>query len=55
MALEDHDLALLLPMGQPDCIQVFYRVNEDQADLYVLDEFNACGNSACRGTTNKAS
>lgn len=41
MALEDHDLALLLPMGQPDCIQVFYRINEDQADLYVLDEFNA--------------
>ena len=41
MALEDHDLALLLPMGQPDCIQVFYRINEDLADLYVLDEFNA--------------
>ncbi|MEJ5057365.1 MULTISPECIES: class I adenylate cyclase [unclassified Pseudomonas] len=41
MALEDHDLALLLPMGQPGCIQVFYRINEDQADLYVLDEFNA--------------
>lgn len=41
MALEDHDLALLLPMGLPDCIQVFYRINEDQADLYVLDEFNA--------------
>ncbi|MGF6164518.1 adenylate cyclase class 1 [Pseudomonas sp. 2725] len=40
-ALEDHDLALFLPAGQPDCIQVFYRVNEDQADLYVLDEFNA--------------
>ncbi|WP_288100091.1 class I adenylate cyclase [Pseudomonas sp.] len=40
-ALEDHNLALLLPMGQPDCIQVFYRVNEDQVDLYVLDEFNA--------------
>ena len=40
-ALEDHDLALLLPMGQPDCIQVFYRVYADQADLYVLDEFNA--------------
>ncbi|KQN44653.1 adenylate cyclase [Pseudomonas sp. Leaf48] len=41
MALEDHDLALLLPMGQPDCVQVFYRVNEDLVDLYVLDEFNA--------------
>jgi adenylate cyclase class 1 len=41
MALDDHDLALLLPMGRPDCIQVFYRVNEAQADLYVLDEFNA--------------
>ncbi|MBV6824742.1 class I adenylate cyclase [Pseudomonas sp. PD9R] len=40
-ALEDQDLALLLPMGQPDCIQVFYRINEEQAELYVLDEFNA--------------
>ncbi|QIH11692.1 MULTISPECIES: class I adenylate cyclase [unclassified Pseudomonas] len=41
MALEDHDLALILPMGQPDCIQVFYRISEDQAELYVLDEHNA--------------
>jgi adenylate cyclase class 1 len=41
MALEDHDLALLLPMGQADCVQVFYRVNEGFAELYVLDEFNA--------------
>jgi len=41
MALEDHDLALCLPMGQPDCIQVFYRINDGLADLYVLDEFNA--------------
>ncbi|BFT60266.1 class I adenylate cyclase [Pseudomonas moorei] len=40
-ALENHDLAMLLPMGQPDCLQVFYRVKEDQAELYVLDEFNA--------------
>ncbi|MFJ4193652.1 class I adenylate cyclase [Pseudomonas sp. NPDC089534] len=41
MALEDHDLALILPMGQPECIQVFYRITERQAELYVLDEFNA--------------
>ncbi|MHC8302741.1 class I adenylate cyclase [Pseudomonas sp. ZS1P83] len=41
MALEDQDLALVLPMGQPDCIQVFYRINEYHADLYVLDELNA--------------
>ncbi|WP_321861654.1 class I adenylate cyclase [Pseudomonas paraveronii] len=41
MALEDHDLALLLPMGMADCVQVFYRVNEGVAELYVLDEFNA--------------
>ncbi|WPN47084.1 MULTISPECIES: class I adenylate cyclase [unclassified Pseudomonas] len=40
-ALEDHALALFLPMGQPECIQVFYRVNEDQVDVYVLDELNA--------------
>ncbi|WP_460119750.1 class I adenylate cyclase [Pseudomonas sp. S2_C03] len=41
MALEDHDLALVLPMGQPACIQVFFRIQDNQADLYVLDEFNA--------------
>ncbi|MEX5572348.1 class I adenylate cyclase [Pseudomonas lijiangensis] len=40
-ALDDHDLALILPHGQPECIQVFYRVNEPDADLYVLDEHNA--------------
>lgn len=41
MALEDHDLALLLPMGMAASVQVFYRVNEDYAELYVLDEFNS--------------
>ncbi|KIH81021.1 class I adenylate cyclase [Pseudomonas batumici] len=40
-ALEEHDLALVLPMGQPGCVQVFYRINETYAELYVLDEFNA--------------
>ncbi|MDQ0123872.1 adenylate cyclase class 1 [Pseudomonas lini] len=41
MALEDQDLSLVLPMGQPECVQVFYRVSELYAHLYVLDEFNA--------------
>ncbi|MNQ53351.1 Adenylate cyclase [compost metagenome] len=41
MALEDQDLALILPMGQPGCIQVFYRALDSGAELYVLDEFNA--------------
>ena len=41
MALEDQDLALILPMGQPGCIQVFYRTLDTGAELYVLDEFNA--------------
>ena len=40
-ALDEHDLALILPFGQPECIQVFYRVNEAEADLYVLDEHNS--------------
>ncbi|MGP0012599.1 MULTISPECIES: class I adenylate cyclase [Pseudomonas] len=40
-AMEEHDLALVLPMGQPECVQVFYRINETYAELYVLDEFNA--------------
>ncbi|MGC5699294.1 class I adenylate cyclase [Pseudomonas sp. NFXW11] len=41
MALEEHDLAQILPMGQPDCIQVFYRIVDSHAELYVLDEHNA--------------
>mgnify|MGYP006204269559 CR=1 FL=1 len=39
--LEDHDLALVLPHGQPQSLQVFYRVHDDWADVYILDEFNA--------------
>ena len=40
-ALQDHDLSLLLEQGRPGCIQVFYRLLEGWADLYVLDEYNA--------------
>jgi adenylate cyclase, class 1 len=40
-ALDDSDLSLIIPHGQPECIQVFYRVSEPFADLYVLDEHNA--------------
>jgi adenylate cyclase class 1 len=40
-ALDGEDLALLLPAGRPNCIQVFYRVDGDMAELSVLDEHNA--------------
>jgi len=40
-ALQDHDLPLVLERGRPACIQVFYRLLGDWADLYVLDEYNA--------------
>lgn len=40
-ALEGEDLALILPLGRPDCIQVFYRLHEDFAELTLLDERNA--------------
>lgn len=42
-ALEGTDLALILPLGRPQTIQVFYRVNEQsgEAELTVLDEHNA--------------
>ena len=42
-ALEGDDLALILPLGRPACIQVFYRLDEaaGQAELTVLDEHNA--------------
>lgn len=42
-ALEGDDLALILPVGRPACIQVFYRHDEasGEAELTVLDEHNA--------------
>lgn len=40
-ALQDSDLPLVLAQGQPHAIQVFYRLYEGWADLYVLDEHNA--------------
>ncbi|MDR8013350.1 class I adenylate cyclase [Ectopseudomonas guguanensis] len=42
-ALEGDDLALILPMGRPQCIQVFYRLHETsgEAELTLLDENNA--------------
>ncbi|MCY1394515.1 Adenylate cyclase, class-I [compost metagenome] len=38
--LQEHDLALVLPQGQPECIQVFYRLGDEHAHIYVLDEYN---------------
>ncbi len=41
--LAGDELGLILPLGRPDCIQVFYRCSEggDEAELSVLDEHNA--------------
>ncbi|MFH7391522.1 hypothetical protein, partial [Pseudomonas syringae group genomosp. 7] len=39
--LDGHALALLLPLGQPECNQVVYRINAPEADVYVLDEHNS--------------
>ncbi|HKS14943.1 MAG TPA: class I adenylate cyclase [Pseudomonas sp.] len=40
-ALQDGDLPVLLEQGQPQCIQVFYRLLDGYADVHVLDEHNA--------------
>ncbi|MDH4584126.1 class I adenylate cyclase [Pseudomonas sp. BN415] len=40
-ALEDQDLAVILPIGRPECIQVFYRREGDSAEISLLDEHNA--------------
>lgn len=40
-ALEGDDLALILPLGRPNCIQVFFRLHGEQAELSILDEHNA--------------
>ena len=40
-ALEGDDLALMLAHARPGCLQVFYRVAGETAELSVLDECNA--------------
>lgn len=40
-ALQELDLAQVLPLGRAQCIQLFYRVQDSWADVYVLDEHNA--------------
>lgn len=40
-ALAGEDLSVMLALAKPDCLQIFYRVDGDQAELSVLDEFNA--------------
>ncbi|MCY1490705.1 Adenylate cyclase, class-I [compost metagenome] len=40
-ALEDQDLAVILPLGRPNCIQVFYRQLGEIAEISLLDENNA--------------
>lgn len=40
-ALEGDDLALVLPLGRPGCVQVFYRRDGAAVELYLLDERNA--------------
>lgn len=35
------DLALVLTQARPDCLQVFYRVQNGLAEVTVLDEFNS--------------
>ncbi len=40
-ALEDQDLAVILTLGRPNCIQVFYRQEGESAEISLLDEHNA--------------
>lgn len=39
-ALQGHILKFILPVGRADAVQVFYRVQGEQAQIYVLDERN---------------
>ena len=39
--LEGDDLGLILPLGKPGCIQVFYRRLGEEGELTVLDEHNS--------------
>ena len=39
--LAGQDLPEILRLGEPGCLQIFYRIDGSQAELSVLDEFNA--------------
>lgn len=39
--LPGHHLPLILAQAQPGCLQIFYRIEGAQAELNVLDEYNA--------------
>lgn len=39
--LQNSTLSAITQCALPDCIQVFYRRNSDQADVYVLDEMGS--------------
>lgn len=49
-ALKGDDLRLILPLARPDCLQLFYRVRGETAELSILDECNAlwCQRLPCR-------
>lgn len=40
-SLERSELALILPLGREGCVQVFYQLHGDSAELTVLDELNS--------------
>ncbi|PJI46824.1 MAG: class I adenylate cyclase [Pseudomonas sp.] len=40
-ALEGDDLAMILPLGRANTVQVFYRLDEGSAEVSILDERNA--------------
>ncbi|MCJ8170533.1 class I adenylate cyclase [Atopomonas sediminilitoris] len=53
-ALEDDELNLVLQMGREHCVQVFYRRDNDQGTVYVLDEHNSLWQRqlSCRDDTS---
>lgn len=53
-ALEGEDLGLILSMGRPDCIQVFYRRDFDSARSACSTNATRSGASARRCVTNAA-
>jgi adenylate cyclase class 1 len=46
-ALAGHELALILPHAHPDCVQVFYSHQGNEAVVYVLDEYNGLWRQHC--------
>lgn len=53
-SLQGHALKYILPLAQPHKVQVYYRIQGEEAEIYVLDERNSLFKQRLEFTTEQA-